>query len=60
MIPMPEQWPDNGAPAAPVLADSNQKGIAKALSRDAEFDANPESGISLEQLDQRIAAHRSE
>ena len=41
----------------PVLHDEDE-GIAEALRRDAEFDANPDMGISLEQLDQQIAARR--
>ena len=41
----------------PVLHDEDE-GIAEALRRDAEFDANPDRGISLEQLDQQIAARR--
>ena len=38
---------------APVLHDEDE-GIAEALLRDAEFDANPDIGMSLEQLDQQI------
>ena len=41
----------------PVLHDEDG-GLAEALRRDAEFDANPDLGISLEQLDQQIAARR--
>ena len=41
----------------PVLHDEDG-GIAEALRRDAEFDANPDLGISLEQLDRQIAARR--
>ena len=41
----------------PVLHDEDE-GIAEALRRDAEFDANPEMGITLEQLDQQISARR--
>ena len=41
----------------PFLHDEDE-GIAEALRRDAEFDANPDRGISLEQLDQQIAARR--
>jgi hypothetical protein len=33
-----------------VLADQDE-GIAEALRRDAELDADPESALSLEQLD---------
>ena len=41
----------------PVVGDEDE-GVAEALRRDAEFDANPEIGITLEQLDRRIAARR--
>jgi hypothetical protein len=40
-----------------VLHDADE-GVAEALRRDAEFDANPEIGITLEQLDQQISARR--
>lgn len=32
--------------------------IAEAMRRDAEFDANPDMGISPEQLDQQVTARR--
>jgi len=35
------------------------EGIAEALRRDAEFEANPSLGMSLEELDQRIESRRS-
>ena len=38
----------------PVLHDDDD-GIAEALLRDADLDAHPEAGISLEQLDWQIA-----
>ena len=41
-----------------VLHDEDQ-GIAEALRRDAEFEANPSLGMSLEELDQRIESRRS-
>ena len=41
----------------PVLHDEDE-GIAEALRRDAEFDVNPDMGISLEQLDQQIGARQ--
>lgn len=41
----------------PVLSDEDE-GIAEALRRDAELDANPELGITLEQLDRQISARR--
>jgi putative addiction module component (TIGR02574 family) len=37
----------------PVLHDEDE-GIAEAIRRDAELDANPGSGISLEQLDKQV------
>lgn len=42
---------------APVLHDKDE-GIAEALVRDTEFDANPALGMSLEQLDQQIDQRR--
>lgn len=42
----------------PVLHDEDE-GIAEALRRDAELDANPALGISLEQLDQQLGRRRS-
>lgn len=41
----------------PVLQDEDE-GLAEALRRDAELDANPEAGITLDQLDQRISDRR--
>ncbi len=41
----------------PVLHDEDE-GIAEALRRAAELDANPSSGISLEQLDRQIERRR--
>lgn len=40
-----------------VLWDEDE-GIAEALSRDAEIDANPEQAISLAQLDSQIQNRR--
>lgn len=40
-----------------VLHDADE-GVAEALRRDAEFDANASSGISLEQLDSEIKRRR--
>jgi hypothetical protein len=34
------------------------EGIAEALRRDAELEANPSSGLSLEQVDQQIERRR--
>jgi len=42
---------------SPVLHDEDE-GIAEALKRDAELDTNPESGMSLEQLDRQIKRRR--
>ncbi len=42
----------------PVLHDEDE-GIAEALRRDADFEANPDFGMSLEQLDQQIARRRA-
>ena len=41
----------------PVLHDEDE-GIAEALRRDAELNANPSVGLSLEQLDQQIERRR--
>jgi hypothetical protein len=40
-----------------VLADQDE-GIAEALRRDAELDADPESALSLERLDDLIRDRR--
>jgi len=43
-----------------VLHDEDEdEGIAEALRRDAELDANPEIGMSLEQLDHQIRSRRN-
>ena len=42
----------------PVLHDKDE-GIAEALRRDAELEANPSAGLSLEQLDQQIERRRT-
>ena len=42
----------------PSVLDDNDEGIAEALRRDAEFDANPDLGITLEQLDRQIRDRR--
>jgi putative addiction module component (TIGR02574 family) len=41
----------------PVLHDEDE-GVAEALRRDAELDASPDAGITLEQFDQQIKARR--
>ena len=38
----------------PSVLHDDDEGIAEALRRDAEFDANPDVGISLKQLDQLV------
>jgi hypothetical protein len=43
----------------PSVLHDEDGGIAEALRRDGELDANPLAGISLEQLDQQIARRRS-
>lgn len=39
----------------PSVLHEEDEGLAEALLRDAELDADPDMGISLDQLDQRIA-----
>ena len=41
----------------PILSD-NDDGIAEALRRDTDLDANPDQAISLEQLDSQIQSRR--
>jgi len=43
----------------PSVLHDEDEGIAEALRRDAELDANPSAGLSLEQLDQQIERRRS-
>jgi hypothetical protein len=42
----------------PAVLDDEDEGIAEALRRDAEFDANSDFGITLDQLDQQVRARR--
>lgn len=42
----------------PVLDDADE-GFTEALRRNAELDADPQAGISLEQLDDQISDLRS-
>jgi hypothetical protein len=42
----------------PVLHDDDE-GIAEALKRDADLDANPASGVSLAQLDEKVRRRRN-
>ena len=41
----------------PILHDEDE-GVAEALRRDSDLDAEPSSGMSLEQLDQAIQSRR--
>jgi hypothetical protein len=43
----------------PPVLDEEDEGIAEALHRDADFEANADIGISLKELDERIAARRA-
>jgi hypothetical protein len=42
----------------PAVLHDEDEGIAEALRRDAELDADPSAGISLEHLDQQIKLRR--
>ena len=42
---------------SPVLHEEDE-GVAEALRRDAELDANPEMAVGLEELDRRVQARR--
>ena len=42
---------------SPVL-DDDDEGMAEALRREAELEADPSLGVGLEQLDQRISDRR--
>jgi hypothetical protein len=43
----------------PSVLHDEDEGIAEALLRDAEFEANPSMGVSLEELDQQVRRRRS-
>jgi len=43
----------------PSVLHDEDEGIAEALRRDADLDASPSPGNSLEQLDQQIDRRRS-
>ena len=43
----------------PSVLHDEDEGVAEALRRDAELDANPSASISPEQLDQQIRRRRS-
>ena len=40
--------------SVPSVLHDEDEGIAEALRRDADLDANPSTGISLEQLDREV------
>ena len=42
----------------PSVLHDDDEGVAEALRRDAELDADPGIGITLEQLDEQIRARR--
>ena len=42
----------------PSVLHDEDEGVAEALRRDAEFDTDPDLGITLDQLDQQILARR--
>jgi len=43
----------------PSVLHDEDEGIAEALRRDAELDANPSLSVSLKQLDEQIERRRS-
>ena len=43
----------------PAVLHDEDEGIAEALRRDAELDANPSASISLRQLEEQIERRRS-
>jgi hypothetical protein len=43
---------------SPVVHDEDE-GVAQALQRDAELDANPAIGIGLEELDRQVRSRRN-
>jgi hypothetical protein len=43
----------------PGVLDDADEGMAEALQRDQDLDANPTLGISAEQLDQQIRQRRA-
>jgi hypothetical protein len=42
----------------PAMLDDDDEGLAEALRRDAEIEARPELGITLDQLDGQIRDRR--
>ncbi|HEY3913512.1 MAG TPA: addiction module protein [Verrucomicrobiae bacterium] len=43
----------------PSVLHDEDEGIAEALRRDEELDANPSTGISLKELDRKVERRRS-
>ena len=43
----------------PPVLHGDDEGLAEALKRDAELDANPALAVSLEQLDDQVQRHRT-
>ena len=43
----------------PSVLHDEDEGVAEALRRDAEFEANPSHGMTLAELDRRIESSRS-
>jgi putative addiction module component (TIGR02574 family) len=43
----------------PSVLHDEDEGIAEALRRDEELDANPSTGISLEELDRKVERRRT-
>ena len=42
----------------PSVLDDEDEGIAEALRRDQELEANPSAGMSIEQLDRKVKRRR--
>ena len=42
----------------PSVLHDEDEGIAEALLRDADFDANPDGGMTLDQLDRQVRDRR--
>ena len=43
----------------PAVLDDADEGMAEALQRDKDLDANPKLGISIEQLEQQVQQRRA-
>jgi putative addiction module component (TIGR02574 family) len=44
----------------PPVLDEDDEGVAEAIRRDAELDADPNHGISLEEFDAHVRQRRSQ